>query len=151
MHVVLRTIAETWLAMDELVHDYYDRGGEHVLDGMPPLAMHWEKFMDLERSGNTLLVQAYEEDKLVGFVLYIVMPHVHHDTTIASCNTLATHLDHRGKGIGRLLMKAAELLLRDKSVTHVTHGYRVTYADKEPLFPKLGYKLIEHVYMKELV
>ena len=65
----------------------------------------------------------------------------------AVCNTLATKVGHRGKGIGTKLVKAAESYLKLYHVHRIIHGYRTVYGT-EPLFPKLGFKLIEQLYVK---
>jgi GNAT superfamily N-acetyltransferase len=67
----------------------------------------------------------------------------------AACDILAVDVDARGQGIARALMEFAEPILRERGVKIVTHQFRVIY-DVEPLFPKLGYRLAEQGYMKEI-
>jgi hypothetical protein len=47
------------------------------------------------------------------------------------------------------MMEFAEPILKKRGANYVTHQFRTCY-DTEPLFPKLGYRLIEHGYLKEL-
>jgi len=137
-------------AMDYIVHHYYAVGGHKVAGLQPPIDIAWDKLQRLEEEGHTLTVGAIDDVSLIGFVLYLIINHLHHQTVkIALCDILAVSPNHRGRGIGRALMKHAEPLLCNEGVKQVAHGFRTCY-DEEPLFPKLGYRLIEQTYAKEL-
>jgi GNAT superfamily N-acetyltransferase len=98
-----------------------------------------------------ILITARDDDnKLVAFVTYYITTNPNHKTIVmASCGTLATRLDQRGKGIASKLLRSAEPILRMYDVKQITHGYRSVY-DVEPIFTKHGYKAVEVQYMKEL-
>lgn len=148
MIISLSSIKRDYPEMDALTQDYYDRGGGQ--EGMPPLKRNWPKYIELERLGMTMHMIAKEDKKLVGFVVYFLMDHMHHTgTTVAICDTLATHLDERGKGVGRALVEAALPELKRRHVDMVIHSFRAIYKT-EPLFPKLGFELFEKHYVKRL-
>ena len=145
-------IADVYMEMNELLHDYYERDSK-ACRNVPRLDMNWDKFVQLESSGNTLSAESRKDDgKMNGFVLYILYEHPQHrGVMFATCNTLAVHLDHRGKGVAKHLLAFTEPMLRTRGIHTIVHNYRTTYNDARPLFPKLGYKLIELSYAKELV
>jgi GNAT superfamily N-acetyltransferase len=139
---------DCYQAMDALLQDYFAR--TIASEGLPPLRMDWLAFQRLENAGALVLVTARDADELVGFVMYLVVPHLHHiGVTVAACDILAVDVDARGRGIARKMVEAAEPILKERGAAIVTHQFRVCY-DVKPLFPKLGFQLIEQGYMKEL-
>ena len=134
--------------LDNLLHEYW-RDTEAGKD-MPALAMDWPAYCQLERVGALVLLVARKEHHVAGFVQYVVVKHTkHRGIRMAQCDTLAVRVKERGHGIGEKLMRAGEHELRKRGVQQVVHGFRLVY-NKQPLFPKLGYKPIETLYMKEL-
>jgi GNAT superfamily N-acetyltransferase len=121
-----------------------------AISGLPPLNVDW-LYITLCRRNELLLFTARDEsDKLLGFAMYYVHRHLQHkDHTNAACVTLLVRMDQRGKGVGKALMHEAEAVLKDRGVNYITHQFRTCY-DVEPLFPKLGYRLVKYAYMKEL-
>lgn len=136
------------LQMDALLKDYFAR--TVASEGIPPLDMDWERYAELQHHNKLILVTAREDMKLVGFVMYFIIDHLHHKgLRMGICDILAVHVDHRGKRIGRLLVQAGIELLKARDVKAVIHNSRTVY-DVDPLFPKLGFELVEHSYMKRL-
>ena len=128
------------------MHEYWDNTVAN--QDAPPLDYDWEFYLAAEEAGKYVLITAREGDEIIGYVDYYVATHPHHKTVVfAACNTLATKVGHRGKGIGSKLVKAAESFLKLYNVKRIVHGYRTVY-ETEPLFPKLGFKLIEQLYVK---
>jgi GNAT superfamily N-acetyltransferase len=148
MDLQIEPIVQVYPQLDALLQDYFMR--TIASEGLPPLRMNWLAYSNLCQSGNLILMTARENHTLLGFVMYHIYPHLHHIGVInAACDILAVGVDHRGKGIGRKLMAEAEPVLRARGVRFITHQHRTDY-DVEPLFPKLGYRLIEQGYLKEL-
>lgn len=148
MHLREERVDKTYEELDELVRDYY--ATTVASEDVPPIDFNWPVYCALQETGMLVLVTARSSGKLVGFVIYHIFPHLHHRSKInAACDTLAVNTRYRSLGIGRALMEHAEPILKKLEVNYVTHQFRTCYKSK-PLFPKLGYKLIEQGYLKEL-
>lgn len=137
--------------------DIYDMFKEYYAstvasEGVPPLDYNWPQFFTIERAGALTVITARDDDhSLVGAAIYFVLPHLHHRTHIfATCDTLAVRPSHRGKGIGRTLVQAAEPILKAQGVDTIVHSYREVYINDKPLFPKIGYAPYERSYVKRI-
>ena len=132
-----------------LIDGYY--ADTNAQDGIPLLDMDWPFFIGLEQGYRLVLLTAREDGELLGVNMYILAQHPQHKgQTWAMCNTLAVATKHRGKGIGTKLTEAGITYLKERTDAKVvTHHFRAIY-DAFPLFPKLGFDLVEHVYMKVL-
>jgi GNAT superfamily N-acetyltransferase len=150
MEVWLESVAERYEQLDELLKDYFAK--TIAKEGLPPLRMNWPAYIMLNDRNDLLLfcARGIDDGNLLGFVMYHIHPHLHHVGVInAACDILAVRVDARGRGVARTLMYEAEPVLRDHGVQYITHQFRTCY-DVEPLFPKLGYKLIEQGYVKKV-
>jgi GNAT superfamily N-acetyltransferase len=148
VEIAIEPVHGTWRELDILLHDYFSR--TKAKEGIPPLRMNWDVFIKLNEQGHVMLFTARDGERLVGFALYYIHAHLHHmGMMAASCDILAVDVDHRGKGIATAMLKYAEHVFRNRGIDFITQGSRTCY-DVEPLFPKLGYRLIEQGYMKEL-
>ena len=118
-----------------------------------PMRVDWLAFRRLSAADGVVLVTARDVEqggRLAGFLLYIVVPNMHHiGTVVAACDFLVVADNMRGMGLAGRMMQVAEPILRARGVKLVTHLFCVCY-NAEPLFPKLGYTLIEQSYLKEL-
>jgi GNAT superfamily N-acetyltransferase len=150
MDIEQEHVQEVYQELDELLHDYFEK--TIAKEGLPILNMDWRSYFELQKREHLMLLTARDDyrGRLMGFVMYYIYPHLHHKGFIcAACDILAVRLEQRGRGIGMLLMEHAEPLLKDHRVRYITHQFRVCY-DTAPLFPRMGYKLIEQGYLKEL-
>ena len=149
MHIAKEQLIDTVMDLDALIRDYFAR--TKAQDGIPPLRMNWKFYTDLAVAGRLTIFTARDDtDALLGFAMYILGNHPQHaGMPYAMCNTLAVDVSHRNQGIGTLLVEAALAHFKDTDIKMVMHGYRTIY-DTEPLFPKLGFDLMEHIYMKVL-
>jgi len=149
MHIAKEDLIDTVMDLDALIRDYFAR--TKAQDGIPPLRMNWKFYTDLAVANRLALFTARDDtDALVGFAMYILGNHPQHaGMPYAMCNTLAVDVSHRNQGIGTLLVEAALAHFKGTDIKMVMHGYRTIY-DTEPLFPKLGFDLMEHIYMKVL-
>lgn len=136
--------------VDVLMHRFYSVDDKHA--DLPDLDLDWDHYHALEAQDILLLVTARDpEDKLVGMNLYIIGAHPHYkNDKWAFCDTLAVDPDYRGQGIGKTLVKSSMLLLKERGVRYTAHGYRALY-NTEPLFTRLGFMVMDHTYVKELV
>ena len=147
MRIELAILPNLTGEMDELVHEYYDK-----LDAdpeLPPLDMNWDLYVHLWEKEHLLSVAAQDE-RLQGFVMYHVSYHPHYQRVLfAQCDIIAVRKTARGRGIGRRMMAYAEPLLKSMDVKVVLHNFRSCYGET-PLFPKVGYRLFEHNFIKVL-
>lgn len=134
--------------IEPLLATYYEKTAAST--DIPPYDFDWDTYLLLSRQEKLLTVTARKDGKLVGFVFYLVCYHLHHKTMlIAQCDGIAVDMDCRGAGIGRGLFTEAEAILKDVGVVMITNNYRVCY-NTQPLFEKLGFTVMEHVYMKKV-
>lgn len=140
---------------DKLIHEI-----EPMLDAyymttvaktdIPPYDFDWPAYMTLQEHGHLVATTVRLHGLLIGFTIYIVMTLPHHKTkTVAECDCIAVDPAFRNVGIGRKLYTFNEDILRSMNVDIIIQRYRVCYG-AEPIFPKLGFKHIEQLYMKEL-
>ena len=149
MQIQVESLSLVYKEVAELIDGYY--ADTNAQDGIPKLDMDWPFFIKLEQGYRLLLFTAREGGELLGVNMYMLSQHPQHKgMTCALCNTLAVATTHRGKGIGTQLTEAALVYLKTRTdVKMVVHHFRTIY-DAVPLFPKLGFDLVEHVYMKVL-
>jgi predicted N-acetyltransferase YhbS len=149
MQIQLEALSVIQKEVAALIDGYY--ADTNAQDGIPPLNMDWPFFIKLEQGYRLVLFTAREDGELMGVNMYMLTQHPQHKgMTWAMCNTLAVATKHRGKGIGTMLVEAGMAYLKTRTdVKVVTHHFRTIY-DAKPLFPKLGFDLAEHVYMKVL-
>jgi ribosomal protein S18 acetylase RimI-like enzyme len=91
---------------------------------------------------------AFEGEHLVGFIGTRVGPLYECDGGYGQIMALAVAADHQGRGVGRMLMQAAEsmLIARDVSVLVVTSGNQ--RADAHAFYEKNGYTWSGRRYKK---
>ena len=149
MDIAIEPVTQAWPDCDKLLHDYFER--TIAKEGLPPLRMNWLGYVNLDNSGHLILITARGKDhELLGFVMYHIHDHLHHmGVTNAACDIIAVSVDYRSGGIARRMMKYAEPVLKARGVRYITHQFRTGYK-AEPLFPKLGYRLIEQAFVKEI-
>lgn len=134
--------------METMIHEYYN--STVASTDIPPYDFEWSLYYGLESLGKLVVTTARLQDVLVGFAMYIVTSVPHHRTMIvAECDTIAVDYRFRSLSIGRGLYNYTETILREYGVQQVLNRYRVCYGAK-PMFNDLGFKVTEHVYMKEL-
>ena len=149
MQVREEAIADVHKELDALVMDYYARDPV-ALDGMPPHEFDWPIYIQLNNASASRLFTARDDKQLLGFVVYHVVPHLHHVGLLtATCDMISVALDARGKGVGKALIEHAEHEFRKAKVRYIVHMHRMCY-DVPPLFAKHGYRLVEQSYLKEL-
>lgn len=133
--------------VDAIMQDLYDN--TPAKENRPPFEFDWMVYVTIQ---DKMVITTARDDAgaLIAFAFYIVMPHVHHASTlVAECDSIIVRPDQRGRGIGKVLYSFTENLLRAMNVRYITQRYRVVYG-VEPMFPKLGFTLEEHVYIKRM-
>jgi ribosomal protein S18 acetylase RimI-like enzyme len=149
MQIGVGTIEDDAYEVGELVRDYYTR--TIASHGMRPLAFKWNTYKELEKRGECTLFTMRDNEDLVGFALYIIQDHLHHEKQrVAHCTMIGVKPEYRGRGIGRaLIVFAEEAWFKKRGITHMVHHHRTIY-NVTPLFESMGFKLEELGYVKEL-
>lgn len=88
------------------------------------------------------------DDKVVGTgSLWLEPKYIHNGSIVAHVEDVATHIDHRHKGIGRLVMETLEAEAKKAK------AYKIILDCSEknvPFYESLGYKLKEMQMRKDL-
>lgn len=144
-----------WEPLDALLDDgladivarHWAEVGMHKED--VPLAVDWERYYRLEADGILKLMAARQDDRLVGYASFLVMPHMHYSTTLHAMND-AIYVDPDVRGVGIKLIRAAEKALaelaRPKPVRILYHAKLHVEKERGTLarvFEALGYKAFE--------
>ncbi len=136
------------VVIDAYLEEQYDNTVANT--DIPRYDHDWDLYATLAKHGRLLVVTARDDGYLVGYTMYVMSKIPHHKThSVGICDGIVTWYTYRGQGIGRRMLAHAERELRGRDIDRMVNHYRVCY-DTEPMFPKAGFKLIEHVYMKEL-
>jgi len=133
--------------MREIIPVHYD---ELCVTKDFPLAPDYEAYGRLYNAGMLKCITARDEDGLVGYVIFIVQPHLHYMT----CKTAFEDIyylkkEHRLGRTGIRLFQFAEEALRADGVNRVIFHTKV-HLDNSRLFEYLGYKHTDKLYTKIL-
>ena len=142
----LNTSAETLAALADLLVETVAAGGSvsfmHPLEQQAASAF-WEKSLAAVARGERAVLGAWGGKALVGTVTLLLdfPPNQPHRAEIAK---LMTRLDHRGRGVGTRLMRAAERLAVEKGRTLLVLD-TATEEGASGLYEKLGFTLAGEV------
>lgn len=133
------------LEYETLINGYWYATSEN--QGHEPVAYDWEQYHILDKAKLLRLYTARDaRDKLIGVALYVVVNAMHHKGyKMADCDTLATDLECRGRGIGKGLLTYAKQKLALECVREIMHRSRLVFGE-QTLFPSQGFTAIETVY-----
>lgn len=128
-----------------LLPEHYD---ELSVSKMFPLAPNYDLYLELQKTGNLVCVTARDSGNLVGYILFIVQPHLHYTT----CNTAIDDIyfvkkEYRTGRTGLRLFQKSEEVLKQHNVNRIILSCKI-HLDHSKLFEYLGYKNIEKVYDK---
>ena len=132
--------------LDLIFDDNWDETG--IYQDKVELSPDYEKYLLLEELGALHTVTAREDDKLVGYYISVISPHLHYKEITHAVNDMLYLIKDYRKGRNALNMfKYAEEDLKNKGVSIITIGMRV---DKpfDSLCKALGYTNEERVYSK---
>lgn len=113
-----------------------------------PLNPDVDTFRALEDAGLLLIVTARDGEKMVGYHVSIVRPHLHYKQSLtAYADMYFIHPDYRQGMTGVRLFKYLEGVLRERGVERIYQGTKI-HKDMGRLFERLGYKETERLYVK---
>lgn len=113
-----------------------------------PLSPNYEVYLKMQELGSLVVVTARDKGTLVGYIIFIVSPHLHYTT----CKTAMDDIyfikkEYRTGRTGLRLFQEAEKVLKSHDVSRILLSCKV-HLDHSRLFKHLGYKHIEYVFDK---
>jgi len=109
-------------------------------------------YQAIEGSGHLLIFTARTDDgKLVGYASFIIQRNPHYQHTVFGINdAIFVKKEYRNTKAGVELVRRAEEVLKNKiGVEFITYHAKVKHSLTR-FFKKLGYRMHEHSYMKEV-
>jgi GNAT superfamily N-acetyltransferase len=115
-----------------------------------PLMPDYEAFGRLYVADMLRCVTVREDNKLIGYAIFVVQPHLHYKT----CKTAFEDMyflkkEYRKGRLGIRLFQFAEDVLKKDGVNRVIMHTKI-HLDNSRLFEYLGYKLTDKLYTKIL-
>lgn len=116
-----------------------------------PLAPDWDRYQLLANAGMIESAVARDEGgRLVGYQVYIVMPHMHYKTSLTAMSDILFLAPEYRKGMtGIRLMKRAEDRLIERGVQRVIQNVKL-HSDWGLILERMKYKPFERLYAKLL-
>lgn len=108
----------------------------------------WQTYAQLEKMGAVHFMVAREHNKIVGYQLCIIRPHVHSKKDVVATTTFFFMLpEYRSGWNGVELFRATERSLKSFGIKNLYVGCK---ADKDlsRIFLRLGYHEVERIYAK---
>jgi GNAT superfamily N-acetyltransferase len=108
------------------------------------------KYKSLENSDKLLTLALYDDDRIVGYSVLIFSDNLHYlDLHYAHNDILYVHPDYRNSKWGLKLIAESEHIAKSRGAKMILwHGKEKTQFAE--LMPKLGYKVQDIVFSKEL-
>lgn len=147
----------SWLRHDRgqaLFERHYE---EASADLSVPLDPNWELYDTLEQKGLEACVVVRKEGVPIGYVVYLMAPHLHYDHIVADADVFFILPEYRIGWLGVKLFRVAEDLLRDRGVSEICNRVKLHVQpgrggrDLGVLFKFLGYRPVETNYRKRIV
>ena len=113
-----------------------------------PLEPNYEVYKNIETAGILKVVTCRNDKELIGYILFIVTPHLHYKSCITAVEDIYfVKKDYRRGRTGIKLFQFAEKYLKEQGVHRVIYGTKV-HLDNSKLFEYLGYSFFEKLYSK---
>jgi len=104
----------------------------------------------LDRLGDDRLLVAEVEDNVVGFAQLHVAPAIEYDGDAAKLAALVVDAEHRGDGIGRMLVEAMETEARARQCVLLFVTTSERRADAHAFYERIGLEYTGRRYAKRL-
>lgn len=110
----------------------------------------WDTMLKLEEQGIWKTITARDEGKLVGYIMFIVAPHLHYRKILVAHDDAFFMLrDYRKGHNGIKLFQYAEQYLREIGVNRITY-HEKTRAPLGKFLAYLGFRNVERNWFKDL-
>jgi len=138
--------ADTWKEMEPLWPDHWK---EVAMDqDVIPLNPDLEVWDELARKRMLHLVTVREDDKLIGYYLAIIRPHLHYKQSLSAFTDLYYLSARHRRGLtGYKLFQYVESTLKARGVQKMFAGTKM-HLDMGRLFERLGWRETERLYTK---
>lgn len=141
---------ESFIAcLDELMPMFTGHWEKLALDKVTvPLAPRYDKYREIEASGELMFVALRDQGKLVGYWTAIVVPHLHYETCLTAQMDMWNVLPDYENGIASMiLMRAVHREYRRRGVQRSFCGEKI-HRPCGRLYRAFGYVPVETHYMK---
>jgi GNAT superfamily N-acetyltransferase len=109
------------------------------------------KYTVLQQSGSLANAVIYDDEKIVGYTVLIVTPHLHYQNDkYAYVDVLFLKPDYRNSRLGLKLVDLSEELARDFGASIILHHVKPHHPTLAKIIQKKGFKHAETVYGKLL-
>jgi len=134
-------------ALKEIIQDHYE---ELSVTKTFPLDPDWEAYKQILDAGRLKFVTCKEDGKLIGYIIFFVMPHLHYKTCLTAFEDIYFLKKEYRKGrVGIRMFQFAEKMLKEQGVQRILYNTKV-HSDNSSLFEYLGFKLVDKVFTKLL-
>lgn len=138
-------LRNVWQEIEELLPLHFDETGRR--EGR--LDMDWDTYFALEEMGIVHVLVARSEGRMVGYFVGFIRPNLHNRQRMAAVSDMYfIHPDFRGHS-GFTMFREVEKYWRGRGVQMAAITCKVTRRFHR-LFERLGWRLEEHVLIKEL-
>lgn len=114
-----------------------------------PLDPAWDEYRKAEDRGALRIFTARCGQTLVGYLIYVVGPGLHYQSTIQAVQDIYFVMPSCRGGLGRRLLRFADASLKEEGV-QVTYQHVKAKHNFGPLLERQGYELIDLIYGKRL-
>lgn len=113
------------------------------------LAPDKEKFLMLQKVGVLTNAFAYDDGRVIGYVVVLTNPHLHYMfDKIAFVDVIYLKKKYRNSSLGVRLVKMAEELAREAGASVITHHTKPHHVNLEKIITKMNYKFSESIFTK---
>lgn len=112
------------------------------------LDVDFESYQKMDAAGILYIVTIEDENKIVGYYIAIVMPHIRYKKSLTATTDLYyLHPDYRKAWIGTKLFRFVEEDLKKRGVERMIVTTKVKL-DNSPIFERLNWVFTEKLYTK---
>lgn len=142
-------MAELFDDSDSLIGQHWQEIARHK--HLMVLKPDVERYAALEEAGSLLVLVAVVEDKIVGYSVSFVYPHIHYrDMMFCQNDVLYVHPEHRGGSVGGKLIRETERMAKERGAKMLSWHAKPDSALEAMLDRSTVYHMHETVFMREL-
>lgn len=143
----LESIESVWDEIQPLLEAHYVEIAHYPDIALAP---DYGRYRTAQRLNKLRIFTARVGGRLVGYAIFFLDHHHHYKESFqAQQDILFVLPDYRGSMVGARLIRYAEDLLREEEVQVVLHHCKAKH-DLGPLFERLGYELMDLIYVRRL-